>query len=119
MCRIQPQSLSARVNLGEAVNMADWSFLAIENNTSSNAAESSSYRRQLESTSNLQLQQQSDKSLARDLDTGELASTVSGEENVFWPDVASVRSFSRTERLRYLQLYNSQSLCPFRCFRWS
>ena len=62
--------------------MSDPTFRDTENKTASIAVETSSYRRQLKTTSNLQLQQQCGNSLARDLDSPELASTGREEENI-------------------------------------
>lgn len=74
------QYYESQSHTGEKENMSDSTFRDTDKKTASIAVESLSYRRQLETTSNLQLQQQSGNSLARDLDTGELASTGSGEE---------------------------------------
>ena len=62
--------------------MSDSTFRDNENKTASIAMESLSYHRQLETTSNLQLQQQSGNSLARDLDPDESTSKGSGEEKI-------------------------------------
>ena len=66
-------------------NMSDFTLLVTDNNTLSDAEESSSYRRRLETTSNLQVERQSGKQheaeVARNQETSDLMSTGSAEEN--------------------------------------
>ena len=63
--------------------MSDSTLLVTQNNTLSDAEESSSYNWRLETRSNLQVEQHSSNSLVSDRKTGELMNNGSGEENFF------------------------------------